>query len=113
MPDNPYSYLCAQLSAALSDSPGGEKAWVPLRRGLVLACAEQLQNAAATDDLLGWLETYMAQNGIAAIEHNAGGRWAWTARGIGGTVHTRRTLAEAVDAAAAEFARCVAKAGGK
>ena len=110
MPDNPYSYLCAQLSAALSDSPGGEKAWVPLRRGLVLACAEQLQNAAATDDLLGWLETYMAQNGIAAIEHNAGGRWAWTARGIGGTVHTRRTLAEAVDAAAAEFARCVAKA---
>ena len=113
MPDNPYSYLCAQLSAALSDSPGGEKAWVPLRRGLVLACAEQLQNAAATDDLLGWLETYMAQNGIAAIEHNAGGRWAWTARGIGGTVHTRRTLVEAVDAAAAEFARCVAKAGEK
>ena len=113
MPDNPYSYLCAQLSAALSDSPGGEKAWVPLRRGLVLACAEQLQNAAATDDLLGWLETYMAQNGIAAIEHNAGGRWAWTARGIGGTVHTRRTLAEAVDAATAEFARCVVKAGAK
>ena len=113
MSDNPCVYLCAQLSAALSDSPGGEKAWVPLRRGLVLACAEQLQNAAATDDLLGWLETYMAQNGIAAIEHNAGGRWAWTARGIGGTVHTRRTLAEAVDAAAAEFARCVAKAGEK
>ena len=113
MPDNPYSYLCAQLSAALSDSPGGEKAWVPLRRGLVLACAEQLQNAAATDDLLQWLQGYMAQNGIASIEHNAGGRWAWTARGIGGTVHTRRTLAEAVDAATAEFARCVAKAGAK
>lgn len=113
MSDNPCIYLCAQLSAALSDSPGGEKAWVPLRRGLVLACAEQLQNAAATDDLLQWLQGYMAQNGIAAIEHNAGGHWAWTARGIGGTVHTRRTLAEAVDAATAEFARCVAKAGGK
>ena len=62
MSDNPCVYLCAQLQAALSDSPGGEKAWVPLRRS---------------------------------------------------TVHTRRTLAEAVDAAAAEFARCVAKAGGK
>ena len=93
MSDNPCIYLCAQLSAALSDSPGGEKAWVPLRRSTVLACVEQ--------------------NGIAGIEHNAGGRWAWTARGIGGTVHTRRTLAEAVDAAAAEFARCVAKAGEK
>ena len=111
MSDNPCIYLCAQLSAALSDSPGGEKAWVPLRRGLVLACAEQLQNAAATDDLLGWLEAYMQGNGIAAIERNAGDRWAWTAYGIGGTVHTRRTLVEAVDAAAAEFARCVAKAG--
>lgn len=113
MSDNPCIYLCAQLSAALSDSPGGEKAWVPLRRSTVLACVEQLQNAAATDDLLQWLQGYMAGNGIAAIEHNAGGRWAWTARGIGGTVHTRRTLVEAVDAAAAEFARCVAKAGGK
>jgi hypothetical protein len=110
MSDNSCIYLCAQLRAALSDSPGGEKAWVPLRRGLVLACVEQLQNAAATDDLLQWLQGYMAQNGIAAIEHNAGGHWAWTARGIGGTVHTRRTLAEAVDAAAAEFARCAAKA---
>ena len=111
MSDNPCIYLCAQLSAALSDSPGGEKAWVPLRRSTVLACVEQLQNAAATDDLLGWLEAYMQSNGIAAIERNAGDRWAWTAYGIGGTVHTRRTLVEAVDAAAAEFARCVAKAG--
>ena len=111
MSDNPCIYLCAQLSAALSDSPGGEKAWVPLRRSTVLACVEQLQNAAATDDLLQWLQGYMAQNGIAGIEHNAGGRWAWTAHGVGGTVHTRRTLVEAVDAAAAEFARCVAKAG--
>ena len=55
----------------------------------------------------------MSDANAAAIEHNAGGRWAWTARGIGGTVHTRRTLAEAVDAATAEFARCVVKAGGK
>ena len=55
----------------------------------------------------------MSDANAAAIEHNAGGRWAWTARGIGGTVHTRRTLAEAVDAATAEFARCVVKAGAK
>lgn len=110
MSDNPYSYLCAQLRAALSDSPGGEKAWVPLRRGLVAACAEQLQNAVATDDLLQWVQAYMTDNGIAAIERNTDGRWAWTARGIGGTIHTRRTLAEAVDAAAAEVARCAAKA---
>ena len=113
MTDNPYPYLCAQLQSALSDSPGGEKAWVPLRRGLVQACAEAMRDATTADDLLQWLEAYMAGNGIAAIEHNAGGRWAWTAHGIGGTVHTRRTLAEAVDAATAEFARCVAKAGGK
>ena len=111
MSDNPCIYLCAQLSAALSDSPGGEKAWVPLRRGLVQACVEAMRDATTADDLLQWLEAYMAGNGIASIEHNAGGRGAWTARGIGGTVHTRRTLAEAVDAAAAEFARCVAKAG--
>ena len=105
-----YAYLCNQLRAALSDSPGGEKAWVPLRRGLVAACAEQLQNAVATDDLLQWLQSYMTDNGIAAIECNANGRWAWTAHGDGGTIHTRRTLSEAVDAAAAEFARCKAKA---
>ena len=113
MSDNPYLYFRAQLLHALSDAPGGEKAWVPLRRGLVAALADVLQDAAAADDLLVWLEAYMQSNGIAAIEHNAGDRWAWTAYGIGGTVHTRRTLVEAVDAAAAEFARCVAKAGAK
>ena len=105
-----YTYLCDQLRAALSDSPGGEKAWVPLRRSLVVACVEYMQRANATDDLLQWLQAYMADNGIAAIECNTDGRWAWTARGIGGTIHTRRTLPEAVDAAAAEVARCVAKA---
>ena len=113
MSDNPYLYFRAQLLHALSDAPGGEKAWVPLRRGLVVALADVLRDATTEDDLLGWLEAYMQGNGIAAIERNAGDRWAWTAYGIGGTVHTRRTLVEAVDAAAAEFARCVAKAGGK
>ena len=111
MSDNPYPYFRAQLLHALSDAPGGEKAWVPLRRGLVVALADVLRDATTEDDLLGWLEAYMQGNGIAAIERNAGDRWAWTAYGIGGTVHTRRTLVEAVDAAAAEFARCVAKAG--
>lgn len=111
MSDNPYPYFRVQLLHALNDAPGGEKAWVPLRRGLVAALAAALQDATTADDLLGWLEAYMQSNGIAAIERNAGDRWAWTAYGIGGTVHTRRTLVEAVDAAAAEFARCVAKAG--
>ena len=111
MSDNPYPYFRVQLLHALSDAPGGEKAWVPLRRGLVVALADVLRDATTEDDLLGWLEAYMQSNGIAAIERNAGDRWAWTAYGIGGTVHTRRTLVEAVDAAAAEFARCVAKAG--
>jgi len=109
--DNAYTYLCTQLRAALSDPPGGEKAWVPLRRGLVVACVEHMQQAVAADDLLQWLEVYMADNGIASIERNACNRWDWTARGVGGAVHTRRTLPEAVQAAAAEYARCVTKAG--
>lgn len=52
MPDNPYRYLCAQLSAALDDAPGGGKAWVPLRRSLAQACLEYLQLAAGSHDLL-------------------------------------------------------------
>ena len=44
-----YRYLITQLEGALSDSPGGEKAWVPIRRCLVTAILEQLQQAEANE----------------------------------------------------------------
>ncbi len=54
-----YNYCCTQLRAALSDAPGGEKAWVPLRRSTVLACIEALEGAgtavALMDELRGLL----------------------------------------------------------
>ena len=40
-----FAYLLKQLQNALDDSPGGEKAWVPLRRSLVIACKVALLRA--------------------------------------------------------------------
>lgn len=43
---NAYLYLSEKLDAALADAPGGEKAWVPVRRGLALAVRDHLRQAA-------------------------------------------------------------------
>ena len=67
MSDNNYQYLCANLKAAIDDAPGGEKAWVPLRRSLALACLEQLQADAATRDLLS--ELRHAVNSILPVQN--------------------------------------------
>ena len=67
MSDNNYHYLCANLKAAIDDAPGGEKAWVPLRRSLALACLEQLQADAATRDLLS--ELRHAVNSILPVQN--------------------------------------------
>lgn len=40
-----YAYMAAQVSKVLDDAPGGEKAWVPMRRALVVAILEHLQYA--------------------------------------------------------------------
>ena len=58
-------YLSIQLRAALDDAPGGEKAWVPIRRSLAVAIAEHLEATVSAGDqmeyarrvLRGLLET--------------------------------------------------------
>lgn len=59
MSDATHAYLCNQLHAALSDSPGGEKAWVPLRRSTVLACIEALEDASSAVVLMDELRALL------------------------------------------------------
>lgn len=59
MTDSTHAYLCSQLQAALSDAPGGEKAWVPLRRSTVLACIEALEGASTAVALMDELRSLL------------------------------------------------------
>ena len=59
MNDNTNAYLCKQLQAALDDAPGGEKAWVPLRRSLVQACIDELHAAGAAVALMDELRALL------------------------------------------------------
>lgn len=59
MTDSTHAYLCNQLQAALSDAPGGEKAWVPLRRSTVLACIDALEGASSAVALMDELRTLL------------------------------------------------------
>lgn len=54
-----YNYCCTQLRAALDESPGGEKAWVPLRRSLVQACIDNLILAGDAVALMGELRALL------------------------------------------------------
>ena len=49
-----YNYLARQLRLALDDAPGGEKAWVPLRRSLAVAILEHLENGEFLQVRLAW-----------------------------------------------------------
>lgn len=40
-----YNYLARQLRLAMDDAPGGEKAWVPIRRSLAAAILAHLEQA--------------------------------------------------------------------
>lgn len=59
MTDSTHAYLCNQLRAALSDAPGGEKAWVPLRRSTVLACIDALEGASSAVALMDELRSLL------------------------------------------------------
>ena len=59
MTDSTHAYLCNQLQAALSDAPGGEKAWVPLRRSTVLACIDALEGASSAVALMDELRSLL------------------------------------------------------
>lgn len=66
MSDNAYNYCCTQLQAALSDAPGGEKAWVPLRRSLVQTCLNNLSAAGAAIALMDELSVLLDQARVVA-----------------------------------------------
>ena len=49
-----YNYVARQLRVAVEDAPGGEKAWVPIRRSLAVTILEHLEDAAWVQTRLAW-----------------------------------------------------------